>query len=71
MCLSFSDMVLSFVSALCLFLMIEAPFRKVFKQLIMPSRTHHPKTATVAGTEQMMNNNSSTVGNNNYEDSKL
>ncbi|XP_030745923.1 nose resistant to fluoxetine protein 6-like [Sitophilus oryzae] len=36
--LSFSDMVLAFLSALCLYLMIEAPFRKIFKELLMPKR---------------------------------
>ncbi|CAH1163713.1 unnamed protein product [Phaedon cochleariae] len=61
MSLSFSDMVLSFVTALGLFLLIEAPFRKVFRELIMPSREPPRKITTTdlpsAGEEEMINNN--------------
>lgn len=35
------DMVLSFVTALGMYVTIEAPFRKVFRELLMPSKKHH------------------------------
>lgn len=37
--LAVSDMVLSFLSALVLYLCIEAPLRNIFKELLMPSRS--------------------------------
>ncbi|XP_066262600.1 nose resistant to fluoxetine protein 6-like [Euwallacea similis] len=36
--LAASDMVMAFICALALYLMIEAPFRKIFKELLMPKR---------------------------------
>ncbi|KAG5894540.1 hypothetical protein JTB14_026828 [Gonioctena quinquepunctata] len=69
--LSLGDMVLSFTTALCLFLMIEAPFRKIFKELMIPSRDTLPlKTSTLeqqTSEEHMMTNNN----NINCQDSRL
>lgn len=66
MSLSFSDMILAFVSSLCLYLMIEAPVRKIFKELLMPTRGTHAKEVT----ELSANNNNNTI-TNNYPDSRL
>ncbi|KAJ8954784.1 hypothetical protein NQ318_014895 [Aromia moschata] len=68
MALSLSDMVLSFLTALCLYLMIEAPFRRIFRVLLFPSRESPPKTVTENSTvaENMINNN-----NHPQQDSRL
>lgn len=57
--LALSDMVLAFATALALYLMIEAPFRKVFRELMFPSKDTTPKVTDPAGVEEnnMMNNN--------------
>lgn len=66
MTLSFSDMILAFVSSLCLYLMIEAPFRKIFRELLMPSRPANTKQTT-----DQPNHNNNVNSNHNMSDSRL
>ncbi|CAH1982992.1 unnamed protein product [Acanthoscelides obtectus] len=70
--LSLSDMVLAFSSALGLFLTIEAPFRKIFKELLMTPKEKDGKSTTgrMHSGDNMINNNNTSV-NNNHEDSRL
>ncbi|CAG9764783.1 unnamed protein product [Ceutorhynchus assimilis] len=82
--LSASDMVLAFICALALYLMIEAPFRKIFKELLNSKRepkgpkrveeaTQINGVAVISDTENGVirnrnNNNNNTV---NMQDSRL
>jgi len=75
-------MVMAFVCALALYLLIEAPFRKIFKELLMPKREpniqqkrvqedHQPNGSaititTIDGSDLVRNQH-----NNSVEDSKL
>ncbi|XP_044263796.1 nose resistant to fluoxetine protein 6-like [Tribolium madens] len=43
-CLSVGDTLLSFLAAIALYLLVEAPFRKIFRQLLMPNRVSPPET---------------------------
>ncbi|XP_050305781.1 nose resistant to fluoxetine protein 6-like [Anthonomus grandis grandis] len=84
--LSASDMVLAFVAALALYLMIEAPFRKIFKELLNPKREpkgsksalEEPQSGTSTAAEpeprHVLNNNNNYIGSHNRgfeEDSRL
>ncbi|CAG9862563.1 unnamed protein product [Phyllotreta striolata] len=66
--LGLSDIVLAFTTALALYLMIEAPFRKLFREIMMPSRNSPVKVPTgrLSVDENMINHN-----NNVQEDSRL
>ncbi|RZB84906.1 nose resistant to fluoxetine protein 6-like, partial [Asbolus verrucosus] len=44
--LSLSDMVLSFAAALGLYLIVEAPFRKLFREMLMPNKVSPPRQTT-------------------------
>lgn len=61
--MSVSDMVLAFISALLLYLLIESPFRKIFKELLLPKRdpvkqnaaeetSHHNGVVPVEGCDR-------------------
>ncbi|KAJ8979723.1 hypothetical protein NQ317_015547 [Molorchus minor] len=67
--LSLGDMVWAFVAALGLYILIEAPFRKVFRELMFPTREVPPKTVadTLVEENNMINNNN----NINCQDSRL
>lgn len=39
-----ADTVLAFLSAIALYLLVEAPFRKIFRHLLMPNRVSPPQT---------------------------
>ncbi|XP_076267311.1 nose resistant to fluoxetine protein 6-like isoform X2 [Rhynchophorus ferrugineus] len=76
--LSLSDIVLAFITALCLYLMIEAPLRKIFKELLNPKREpKKPKTDVeeAAATENPEGtahyDNPAFVSPNNSDDSRL
>lgn len=67
---AFGDIVLAFTSALFLYLGIEAPLRKIFKELLMPSSSHNNKNkppSTETNTEQNVthNNNNNRNQDNN------
>ncbi|CAH1112393.1 unnamed protein product [Psylliodes chrysocephalus] len=66
--LALSDIVLSFSTALVLYLIIEAPFRKIFRELIMPTKSTPAKVTTQRPSveENMINHN-----NNVQQDSRL
>ncbi|KAK9880602.1 hypothetical protein WA026_011841 [Henosepilachna vigintioctopunctata] len=63
--LALSDMVLSFISALILYLAIEAPLRNIFKELLMPSR---PITNTETAIEEEVDVKSNVVKSMVYND---
>ncbi|KAF7280195.1 hypothetical protein GWI33_006300 [Rhynchophorus ferrugineus] len=76
--LSLSDIVLAFITALCLYLMIEAPLRKIFKELLNPKREpKKPKTDVeeAAATENPEStahyDNPAFVSPNNSDDTSL
>lgn len=80
-------MVMAFVCALALYLMIEAPFRKIFKELLMPKREpnthqkrfqedHQPKGSALTITtsidgSDVVTNQHNNITNNSVENSKL
>lgn len=80
-------MVMAFVCALALYLMIEAPFRKIFKELLMPKREPiniHQKrvqedcqpngsafTITTIDGSDVVRNQHNNISTNSVEDSKL
>lgn len=68
--LALADTVLAFTAALVLYLTIEAPFRKIFRELMFPSKEITPKITAEHPTveENMINNNNN---NNNCQDSRL
>lgn len=57
MCLALGDIVLAFMSALCLHLAIEAPIRKIFKELLTPTRSAKNKLAPEPPAEETTTNN--------------
>ncbi|XP_018579714.2 nose resistant to fluoxetine protein 6-like [Anoplophora glabripennis] len=70
--LAVADAVLAFVAALVLYLMIEAPFRKIFRELMFPSKDSTPKVVAEHPTmEENMINNNNNNNNNNCQDSRL
>ncbi|XP_060529412.1 nose resistant to fluoxetine protein 6-like [Cylas formicarius] len=68
-CVGMGDIVMAFAAALCLYLMIEAPFRIIFKELLMSKREPKPVEVLPTARENMIAARSN--HNNNYEDSRL
>lgn len=64
-CLAFGDIVLSFALALIMYLGIEAPFRKVFRELLNPqrSKSHEDVTDNGINNNVVINNGVNNNGN--------
>ncbi|KAL1514039.1 hypothetical protein ABEB36_003363 [Hypothenemus hampei] len=69
--LSMSDMVLAFICALALYLTIEAPFRKIFKELLMPKRQPKSHKVEEVHTGNRVNHNNNNNVATGVQDSRL
>ncbi|XP_050499016.1 nose resistant to fluoxetine protein 6-like isoform X1 [Diabrotica virgifera virgifera] len=69
--LALSDIVLAFVTALVLYLLIEAPFRKVFREIMMPSKDKSPKPKNNNGERHNSVEENMIMSNNNVVNSRV
>ncbi|XP_057651864.1 nose resistant to fluoxetine protein 6-like [Diorhabda carinulata] len=71
--LALSDIILSFITAVVLYLLVEAPFRKVFREIMMPSKNTQmkPKNNVTHNNPSAEENMIITNNNNNVQDSRL
>ncbi|CAG9830113.1 unnamed protein product [Diabrotica balteata] len=71
--LALSDIVLAFITALVLYLLVEAPFRKVLREIMMPSKDKTPKPKNNNGERHhsVEENMIMSMSNNNVVNSRV